>query len=99
MFDLFGRKRKLQILKISQSLVEVIGVATQNRIYISQLQKELEYLREFLNKNDLKIETRDEWFAKIAKEDEKKLVEKTENELAKMKAKTILENEGKPEKI
>ena len=75
-------------------LAETIGLAQQNRIYISQLQKEFEYIREFLNKNNLKIETRDEWFAKISKEEEIKLIEKTDNELAKLQAKAKFENEA-----
>ena len=76
-------------------LVEVIGLAQQNRIYISQLQQEFEYIRGVLKKNHIKIESRDEWFAKMAKKTEEDLVQKTQNELAKLQAKAKLENEGK----
>jgi len=100
MFDIFGnKKRQIQVLKLSQLVIELQGVAQQNRIYISQLQKEFIYIREFLNQNHLKIETREEWFMKLSKKEAKTLEDKTNNELAKLQAKTILENEGKPEKI
>jgi len=98
MIDIFGiRKRKIQIQKISQIVAELAGIAQQNRNYISQLQKEFEYLREFLNKNNLKIETRDEYFAAMGKEDMAKQKVKKDDELAKLQAKAEFENKGKPE--
>jgi len=100
MFDLFGnKKRQIQVLKLSQLVIELQGIAQQNRIYISQNQKEFIYIREFLNKNGLKIESREDWFMKLSKQEATVLEEKTKNELAKLQAKTQFENEGKPEKI
>jgi len=81
MFSFFKKKRDSAIMQQKH------GVFIQeNRIYISNLQKENDYYRDLMIEHGWKVKTREEFFKEITKKEQDEMNEKMNDKIAEIKA-------------